>query len=509
MLEALEKIKSELMLLGFISLLLTVGQDYISRICIPSSIGFKMLPCEAKANHGGDDGDNGDDRRRRLLWSGDEHPSWRRFLAAGGGQDRCSKKGKVSLISTNGMHQLHIFIFILAILHVLYCILTMALAQAKMKKWKAWESETTSMEYQFSNDPSRFRLTHQTSFVRRHQGFSSTPGIRWIVAFLRQFFRSVTKVDYLTMRHGFINAHLSPNSKFNFHKYIKRSLEDDFKVVVGISIPLWATAIIFMLLNVNGLHTLFWVSLFPLVVLLLVGMKLEVIIMEMAQRIRDRTTIVKGAPVVEPSNELFWFNRPQWILYLIHFTLFENAFQMAYFLWILYSFGKKSCLHQNMPASILKIIISLVTQFLCSYITFPLYALVTQMGSHMKKAIFEEQTAKALMKWQKAAKERKKHRQAAGGGDSVSGYMSGDTTPSRGTSPVHLLHKFKANSAAADVESIPNSPSHYASDNEISEMEAPTFAPRGDVEAGRVPPPSHYRDRDGGDGGGDFSFVQH
>jgi mlo protein len=31
-----------------------------------------------------------------------------------------------------------------------------------------------------------------------------------------------------------MQAHLSPNSKFDFHKYIKRSLEDDFKVVVGI-----------------------------------------------------------------------------------------------------------------------------------------------------------------------------------------------------------------------------------------------------------------------------------
>ena len=31
-----------------------------------------------------------------------------------------------------------------------------------------------------------------------------------------------------------MQAHFAPNSKFNFHKYIKRSLEDDFKVVVGI-----------------------------------------------------------------------------------------------------------------------------------------------------------------------------------------------------------------------------------------------------------------------------------
>jgi mlo protein len=81
-----------------------------------------------------------------------------------------------------------------------------------MKKWKKWEAETASLEYQFANDPSRFRFTHQTSFVRRHMGLSSVPGVRWVVAFIRQFFRSVTKVDYLTLRMGFINVltHLPP-----------------------------------------------------------------------------------------------------------------------------------------------------------------------------------------------------------------------------------------------------------------------------------------------------------
>lgn len=45
---------------------------------------------------------------------------------------------------------------------------------------------------------------------------------------------------------------------------------------------------------------------------------------------------------------------------------------------------------------------------MCSYVTLPLYALVTQMGSTMKKSIFDEQTSKALMKWhQKAALKKK------------------------------------------------------------------------------------------------------
>lgn len=82
------------------------------------------------------------------------------------------------------------------------------------------------------------------------------------------------------------------------------------------------------------------------------------------------------------------------------------------------------------------------------------------MGSHMKKSIFEEQTAKAVMKWRKAAKDKVKQREA-GGFDAL---MSADTTPShsratspsRGNSPVHLLHKYRGRSE--EPQSAPTSP---------------------------------------------------
>ncbi|TKV98437.2 hypothetical protein SEVIR_9G559300v4 [Setaria viridis] len=340
-------------------------------------------------------------------------------------------------------------------------------------------------------DPSRFRFTNQTSFVKRHLGVSSTPGVRWMVAFFRQFFASVTKVDYLTMRQGFINvlnfspiatcffrkilpiarvdhviyfirptqAHLSPNAKFDFQKYIKRSLEDDFKVVVGISLPLWFVAIFILFMDVQGFGTLIWISFVPLVILLLVGTKLEIVIMEMAKEIQDKATVIKGAPIVEPSDRFFWFNRPKWVLFLIHLTLFQNAFQMAHFIWTLLTPGLKTCYHENLGLGIMKVSVGLGLQVLCSYITFPLYALVTQMGSHMKKTIFEEQTAKAVMKWRKAAKDKVKQREAG-----FEGLMSTDTTPSHsrptspggGSSPVHLLQKYRGRSE--DPESAPTSP---------------------------------------------------
>ncbi|KAM0946809.1 hypothetical protein DsansV1_C08g0079471 [Dioscorea sansibarensis] len=492
---------AELMLLGFISLLLTIGQVPISKICIPVKAANTFLPCKIEILSV-DKNDDSNDKRRKLLWLQDQH-YFHRILAASSTTDYCSQfEDKVPLISQAGIHQLHIFIFVLAVFHILYSVITMALGQAKMRKWKSWESETSSLEYQFSNDPSRFRFTHQTSFVKRHLGLSSTPGVRWIVAFFRQFFGSVSKVDYLTMRHGFINAHLAPNSKFNFHKYIKRSLEDDFKIVVGVSLPLWFIAIIILLLDVYGYYTLVWVAFLPLIVLLVVGMKLEIVIMEMAQQIQNRTTVIRGFPIVEPSNKYFWFNRPQWVLFLVHLTLFENAFQLAHFLWIGYAFGIKTCFHDNLTLTVVKVVLGVALQFVCSYITFPLYALVTQMGSHMKKAIFEEQTAKALIKWRQAAKERKKQRNnnIAGIETSQSGYLSSENTPSRGSSPIHLLHKYYNNNTnnnyksssvppspaqVPDVESLPNSPDFYPSDNEIFEMEAPSFAT--DFEPNRQP----------------------
>ncbi|WOL09766.1 MLO-like protein 9 [Canna indica] len=403
--EALEKVKAELMILGFISLLLTFGQSYIARICIPDKIANTMLPCPVKKNIVKEEED-GEHRRRLLTYPIMDQNVDRRMLAAGSFVS--CPKGKVPLISTNGLHQLHIFIFFLAVFHVASSALTMALGRAKIRRWKEWESETSSIEYEFSNDPSRFRFAHETSFVRRHTSiWNRITVLFYFVSFLKQFFRSVHKADYLALRHGFINAHLAPRSKFNFQKYIKRALEDDFKLVVGISPVLWASAVVVLLLNVNGWEELFWASVLPLVIILAVGMKLQAIISKMAIEIQEKHSVVQGIPLVQLSDHHFWFGRPQFVLFLIHLSLFQNAFQIIYFLWIWYEFGLKSCFHDNFKFIIARISIGVGVQVLCSYITLPLYALVSQMGSHMKRSIFDEQTSKALKKWHQAVK--KKH----------------------------------------------------------------------------------------------------
>ncbi|XP_051130577.1 MLO-like protein 6 isoform X2 [Andrographis paniculata] len=421
--EALEKIKSELMLLGFLSLLLTVGQGPISKICVSNKIGNSWHPCNKdqekhKYDHGkGKDYDDGEHRRRLLLeYNQYMDTSWvQRRVLAGGGKDVCADKGQVPLISSDGIHQLHIFIFVLAVFHVICCLITLALGRLKMRKWKAWEEDTKTAEYQYEHDPERFRFARDTSFGRRHMSFwSQSPILLWVVCFLRQFVRSVPKVDYLTLRHGFIIAHLAPQSQtnFDFQNYIKRTLEEDFKVVVGISPPIWLFAVLFLLFNTHGWRSYLWLPFIPLIIILLVGTKLQVIITMMGLRFQKRGEIVKGAPVVQPGDNLFWFNRPRLLLYLIQFVFFQNAFQLAFFTWAWLQFGRRSCFHQRTEDVVIRISMGVLVQILCSYVTLPLYALVTQMGSNMKPTIFNERVAKALQSWhQTARKQIKKNRQ--------------------------------------------------------------------------------------------------
>ncbi|CAA2959861.1 Hypothetical predicted protein [Olea europaea subsp. europaea] len=67
-------------------------------------------------------------------------------------------------------------------------------------------------------------------------------------------------------------------------------------------------------------------------------------------------------------------------------------------------------------------------------------------------------------------------RKAGKGNDDTSshgaGFMSGETTPSSGFSPVHLLHNHNHKSSASDSKSIPNSLTSYLSSIEISKLEA-------------------------------------
>lgn len=92
------------MLLGFISLLLTVGQGPISKICVSQKVGNSWHPCDKKqeaidnstdAETSSDDNSDSDDmsHARKLLWSSGSESTFRRILA-GASYDNCEKEAR-------------------------------------------------------------------------------------------------------------------------------------------------------------------------------------------------------------------------------------------------------------------------------------------------------------------------------------------------------------------------------------------------------------------------------
>ncbi|XP_059652172.1 MLO-like protein 13 [Cornus florida] len=387
--EALQKLKEELMLLGFISLLLTVSQNFITRICIPSHLASYMLPCKLETTTS----------------SASEHQhqamNYGRRLLSTANSVQCAL-GKVPLLSLEALHHLHIFIFVLAVVHVIFCVSTMLLGGAKIRRWKPWEEEIRTTATHVHHH-------HHLRFEQRASGrWRRTWVVSWMISFFKQFYGSVTKSDYISLRTGFIRAHCPSNPGYDFHSYILRTLEIDFKRIVGISWYLWLFVVVFLLLNIEGWHTYFWLSFLPLVLLLLVGAKLEHVIIRLAEDFAQHKQGDNEAQAVEPSDRHFWFKKPKIVLYLIHFVLFQNAFEIGFFFWIWSTYGFHSCIMERLCYIIPRLIIGVVVQVLCSYSTLPLYALVTQMGSAFKEGIFKDHVHEMLGSWAGGSKKMTK-----------------------------------------------------------------------------------------------------
>lgn len=401
--EALQKVKEELMLLGFISLLLTVLQGSIVKICVPRDVVRHLLPCSLpmeSESHGGAHG----------VPKSETPAQHRRLLAEEPNIGYCTEKHKVPLLSLEAIHHLHIFIFVLAIVHVTFSVLTVVFGGMKIRQWKHWEDSIIKDNYDTQQVlKNKVTHVHQHDFIKnrflgvdKHSVF-----LGWLQSFLKQFYGSVTKSDYAALRLGFIMTHCRGNPKFNFHKYMIRALEDDFKIVVGISWYLWVFVVIFLLLNVNGWHTYFWIAFIPLILLLAVGTKLEHVISQLAHEVAEKHVAIEGELVVQPSDDHFWFRKPRIVLFLIHFILFQNAFEIAFFFWIWVQYGFDSCIMGQVRYIVPRLIIGVFIQVLCSYSTLPLYAIVTQMGTHFKKSIFDEHVQVGLVGWAQKVKKKK------------------------------------------------------------------------------------------------------
>ncbi|KAJ0044875.1 hypothetical protein Pint_04489 [Pistacia integerrima] len=327
----------------------------------------------------------------------------------------------------------------------------------QIHSWRLWEDKAHMDQHDCSTEIREMTMRRQTTFVRYH---TSNPLVRnglliWVVVvnpltfrnpttflsgsendsigivsfteidifvnlqtcFFRQFGRSVVRADYLTLRKGFITNHnLSP--KYDFHSYMIRSMEEEFQRIVGVSGPLWGFVVAFMLFNVKGSNLYFWIAIIPITLVLLVGTKLQHVIATLALENAGITGFFAGAKL-KPRDELFWFNKPELLLSLIHFILFQ------------WQFGYNSCFIHDHFLVYLRLILGFAGQFLCSYSTLPLYALVTQMGTNYKAALIPQRIRETIHGWKKEARRKRRH-----------GLFPDDSTIHTDTSTVMSLEEY-------------------------------------------------------------------
>ncbi|TYI96418.1 hypothetical protein E1A91_D01G071300v1 [Gossypium mustelinum] len=359
LLAALEKMKEELMMLGFMSLLLTATSRSIANICIPSKFydDSSFAPCS---------------------WSDiveeNEHDS--------------SKELQLSIASASRS-----FPRILKGMNTITC--------KEIRSWRAWENEAHKDQFGFLTGQDRQSLMErQMAFIVNHRANPLTQNrvVIWVICFFRQFGCSVVRADYLTLRKGFIVNH-NLILKYDFHSYMVRSMEEEFQKIVGVSFTLWGFVVIFILFNVKGSNLYFWIAIIPITFVLLVGAKLQNVMATLTLESAGITGYFTGTKLT-PRDELFWFKKPEWLLSLIHFILFQ------------WEFGYNSCLISNHTLVFIRVIMGFIAQFICSYITLPLYALVTQMGTNFKAALLPQGIRNTIHGWGKEARRRRRRRLA-------------------------------------------------------------------------------------------------
>ncbi|KAL3038817.1 hypothetical protein AAZX31_01G152700 [Glycine max] len=400
LLSALDKIKeAELMLFGLLSLLMGHWIIFVAKICVKSSVlSSRFFPCAMEKNS-----------VKRFVGMGSAYSN--KTVLEGkvnNGLHNYCPEGHESLASYESLEQLHRFVFVLGVTHITYSFIAVALAMIKIYSWRTWENEAKTIAVQSIQDTSQgtSRLRRLNTFIFHHTShpWSHHNILVWLLCFSRQFWSSIHRADYMALRLGFITNHGLPTT-YDFHNYMLRSMDEEFRDIVGVSVLLWIYAICCIFLNFHGSNFYFWLSFVPAILILIIGTKLHRVVVKLAVEIINRCPNMKPHQF-NLRDELFWFGKPRFLLRLIQLISFLNAFEMATFLWSLWEIKDPSCFMSNRRFIVIRLSFGVISQVWCSFITFPLYVIITQMGSRFKKTVVSENVRKSLSKWQRRVKDR-------------------------------------------------------------------------------------------------------
>ena len=232
------------------------------------------------------------------------------LLAASG--DSISSTG---LVSAHVVHQEHIFVFTLAFSHIVFASCALALTVLRMRGWKRWELSNHTLRVESLTNlsglatlpeaentarasgkdnatPKRFKTlrwrtpkmfqprnlsaaerTELYLRVKRRVQFQKTTLGRFWVPFTSLFQESVTEPVYLGLRRLFV-ARMDVHDSFDVLSFVLESMEEEFSEVVGLSGPMWLLVAVWLVMPAQSNFPLV-MSVLCLVLVIVVSLKLE------------------------------------------------------------------------------------------------------------------------------------------------------------------------------------------------------------------------------------------
>ncbi|KAL4451706.1 hypothetical protein ABPG75_007368 [Micractinium tetrahymenae] len=273
------RLQGELLVLGLLSLLLVAFESYLLRICIPCSGDACAWGCPeppyVEQGQAGSSGAGGHRRLRTLqaAWAG--AGGGRGLLASGAtGQLGCLQAeetcglGSEPFWSQLAIVQAHLFLFVIAVVHILYACISMLLCLWKLRRWRRYEE-----------------AAREQPLRPLHSRFLPRPGDHALAHFLRctasMLADSVNGDVYASLRRLFIER-LDVHPAFNFHEFLVESMEEEFAGIVGVSSVLWCILLLWIMLPPAS-YQMVWLPALAVSAGFVVAVKLQSIIICLAE----------------------------------------------------------------------------------------------------------------------------------------------------------------------------------------------------------------------------------
>ena len=300
---ALHNVKDELMLLGFISLLLMIFENDIAKICLDDKywVGVKCkypasAPAPSPSRRRGVDPACAASASAPAASAPAPVPApapgapfsilfgynttvaapvpapapapGRRLLVLPCDEEPKCAVGTTGLLEVAAMHDVHHLIFMIAIVHISFSAITLLLAQSMFAKWRKWEvwgdAEDGSETIQALRPPIKFKSRVEAHFYH----------------VLSTITRMVTPFDYIAFRRYYVYKNnkrlkIAPEKleDFELKSILDPTLQVEFENFVGMSSWMYLVLLFEVFAEGYGFGKYYFLNLVSLAVNVLVGMK--------------------------------------------------------------------------------------------------------------------------------------------------------------------------------------------------------------------------------------------